>query len=232
MTVALIVALFRNADQRWVFAFGGAVLAFVTVIATTALLVRLRRKADLPRVGRRGVLDAQRDVALATKSLPKNLNILTTQMKRVGDLAVKARTRMEEINRSGGDIEKLHREASSISRRIARCAAVMRLHGAAVQVDMDLLIRGYGEWLEWAVKIQQAEHCHVISVSLRTIVAAIDSAIPGIASFRDGTDSLRSVSSDMDLAGSDLREAVDGILNKLHATKAFCDVSLERTNPA
>ena len=231
--LAGIWAFLGGVSTRWIFAAGGAFVAFLVVIIVTASLVLLRRRTKQPaRVGRRGLFDSVRGVRESGKRLVEDLNVITQQMNNITNIASKTSERFAYFKAqaaAGKDpTDDIHKAATKAAKKLIKYGSVMRLRSNALKANVEFLMQCLDEWLTWALKEKQTEQLAMLSASLQQLLASTNSALPGMISFRDGTDSIRWIDSQFDIAGEDMAESMNVAINVLSSARDLWDKSLQR----
>jgi hypothetical protein len=233
ITSLAAVVIFLQGSPGWAAFFAGAFAAFLIVLMATSSIVLLKKQSQgqPARQGKRGFLDSARDARRAQARILGNLNILTFQLNEVGSLASKGSQRINRLvsrAESGSDVtEAAHSEAASTAKALMRHASVMKLRSLAIRKDLDLLVQCIDEQVSRAVSSNNKNWASQLVVELSTLIVGIDGGLPGITAFRDSTEKLRWVSSDLDLAGEDLAEPMNLVAGKLSQTRESCEGSLQ-----
>lgn len=230
MLIASVWAFLKGANSHWIAAGAGAIAAFALLILVTASMLLLKGKqSKSTRKGRRGLLDWQRDIEQVLNELPGHLDALSERLNTITRLANKSQRRLTRLSQSSGNVaSKTHRQATIAAGNFLKQADFLKVRGDVIGQDLAILNQSMGELLVWAMANGGKDQLVFISILCEKLMPSTKAAIDGLASFRDGTDSIRNNSEQLDIAGGDLRASADHIIQILSDSCVFFEQTLKK----
>lgn len=224
--LVMIWAILKDADQRWIYAGLGAFEAFIFVIAVTAGVVLMRRRvaAKIPKVGRKGLLDFQRDGTKAIGLVTAALVVITKHVAEIAPLLDASTQRISRIDARGGPhlLDRRHAEAAATAVKLEKIAQNMELQISSYTNNVDTFIQSNRAWLEWAAKSGRTSGLRPMSPSLRALAQSLEASISKAEAYVVAVENSREISAELDVVGEHIVTIHNAMVAKMKETHAFC----------
>jgi len=232
---AIAYGLIRGLPLYWLTAFGGACVAFVMVVITTATLVLFHRRRHnvTARAGRKGFMDYKIQSTRALNRLTDELVGIMSQMTRMGN-QVKSDTRRLYKAQQGwlGSDERAYKAGLQAASRIDKRAMIMRIHADKFATDAALFTEGSEKWFDWFITAVETDAHRQEAKQVADLLDGLHRTVCGTLTsmgiFAKSVEESRNMSEQMDIACGALLEAVNIFIDSTNSIKMFCEKQAPR----